>query len=94
MTSQSQLPTIQKTTFSNSKEFVQWLELVGEVADRHIDEIEVTADTFTMLIREWVAQRNYSWFNGPYSAEFGLQNGSLRYRAPWGSVLIKEANNA
>lgn len=94
MISQSQLPTIQKTTFSNSSEFVSWLELVGEIADHPLDRIEVTEDTFDMLLKEWVAQRNYSWFNGPFKTQLSVEKASIRYEAPWGTVLIDRANNA
>ena len=93
MTSRNQLQTIQKTTFSTSREFIDWLELVNELADQLLREVEVTEDTYNMLITEWVALRNYSWFNGPYKAQLGVENGTLLFHTAWGRVLIRRAKD-
>jgi len=55
------LHPIQKTTFSSLQEFTEWLELVAELADEPIKHMEVSKDTYNMLIAEWQAQRRYDW---------------------------------
>jgi hypothetical protein len=74
-------------------EFIAWLELVNELADRVLREVEVTDATYNMLISEWVRLRNYSWFNGPYKAQLGVENGTLLFTTAWGKVLIRCAKD-
>jgi hypothetical protein len=55
------LHPIQKTTFSNLQELTDWLDLVADLAGEPIKNIEVTKETYNMLITEWQAQRRYDW---------------------------------
>ena len=82
MTSQNLL---QKTSFSTTNEFIAWLELVNEIADKPVTRIAVKPDTLDMLIREWSAMQGYSWMNKKYVP---IEQG-LTLTVPWGTVNVE-----
>jgi hypothetical protein len=75
---------LQKTSFSTTSEFLEWLELVGEIADQDIKSIQVTPETYEMLVREWGSLRAYTWGASRYKAT----DTGLSLSCPWGIVTI------
>jgi len=58
MTSQHPHP-IQKTTFSSLSEFSEWLDLVSDLSGEPIKKMEVTRETWNMIISEWQRSGSY-----------------------------------
>ncbi len=80
MTSQNQLQTIQKTSFSTMNEFIEWVKLVDELADHHLKEVAVTYETWSMLVREWQSIRGYSWAKFTIYKDYVEQGNNLKFR--------------
>lgn len=84
---------LQKNSFLTTTEFVDWLTLVCELADKPLREVEVTRETFTMLIRDWATLANYAWTSRKISFAIDGNAGDLELQCPWGRVRIVPTNN-
>lgn len=78
---------LQKTSFSTANEFVSWLALVNEIADKPIQRVSVTRATLDMLIAEWANSRKYEWTKYKFASS---DTGEVLLSTPWGPVFIEE----